>query len=345
MQWFQKGRFVCFILQVCAVFSAEGYSVNKVTGERFAGPVTMVVTIVGQQQCVKECLARPKLCKGVNYLKKHLLCEVVSSTEESEPSSDYTRISIDHQMNEINNCHVCTTNQKCVQLSSNSSYCVKEDSDMNDCGAYHNSTPFLPSGLYRIKLPVVGHVTALCEMDIDGGGWTVFQRRLNGTEDFYRTWVEYKNGFGNLTAEFWFGNEKLYHLLSQGSYELRMDMSDFTNQTRYVKYSNVGLTDEITKYTISLSNYSGNVEDCFTRASGINNMKFTTRDQDNDPYLTANCANLYPSGWWHNQCHCANPNGLYLDGQTNQFGKGITYNPWLTQYYSLKTISLMVRRV
>lgn len=55
------------------------------------------------------------------------------------------------------------------------------------------------------------------------------------------------------------GNEKLYHLLSQGSYELRMDMSDFTNQTRYVKYTHVGLTDEATKYTISLSGYSGNV--------------------------------------------------------------------------------------
>lgn len=127
-------------------------------------------------------------------------------------------------MDEVNNCHVCTTNQKCVQLRSNSSHCVKgrysaikffeemfyiyrhfvnincqpslliyvcfacvvkgiydkiacfyflDDADMNDCGAYHSLSPFSPSGLYRIKLPVVGHVTALCEMDIDGGGWTV----------------------------------------------------------------------------------------------------------------------------------------------------------------------------
>lgn len=85
-----------FMLQLCTISYVVGSSVNKVFGERFAGPVTMVVTIVGQQQCVKECLARPKLCKGVNYLKKHLLCEMVSSIEESEPSSDYTRISIDH---------------------------------------------------------------------------------------------------------------------------------------------------------------------------------------------------------------------------------------------------------
>lgn len=80
----------------CVLYHMLCYVVNKVQGERFAGPVAMVFTIIGQQQCVKECRARPKLCKGVNYLKKHLLCDIVSSIEKSEPSSDYTRFSIDH---------------------------------------------------------------------------------------------------------------------------------------------------------------------------------------------------------------------------------------------------------
>nr|XP_034309350.1 ficolin-2 [Crassostrea gigas] len=217
---------------------------------------------------------------------------------------------------------------------------------MTDCTGYSSISPFLPNGLYRIKLPVVGHVTAFCVMDIDGGGWTVFQRRFDGSEDFYRSWAEYKNGFGNLTAEFWFGNEKLHHLLSQGSFELRMDMSDFTDQTRYVKYTHVDVMDESSKYTISISGYSGNVGDCFTNGSQIiSNMKFTTKDQDNDMNAYNNCGIQFPSGWWHRSCHCSNPNGLYLAGDTTIFGKGITYLPWLTHNYSLRTVRLMVRKV
>lgn len=47
------------------------------------------------------------------------------------------------------------------------------DGEFTDCGAYHSLSPVLPNGLYRIKLPIIGHVTALCVMNIDGGGWTV----------------------------------------------------------------------------------------------------------------------------------------------------------------------------
>lgn len=86
--------------------------------------------------------------------------------------------------------------------------------------------------------------------------------------------------------------------------------------------------------------------DCFTTAvGGINTMMFTTKDQDNDVRLNGNCAIVFPSGWWHNECHCSNPNGLYLAGNTYLFAKGITYYIWLGDYYSLRSICLMVKKV
>nr|XP_034317166.1 ficolin-2-like [Crassostrea gigas] len=175
----------------------------------------------------------------------------------------------------------------------------------------------------------------------------VFQRRQDGSEDFYRTWTEYKNGFGNLGSEFWLGNDKLHNLLSQGTYEMRMDMEDFDNQTRYVKYSSFNVGNESSKYTVTLSGFSGDVDDCFTSTTlnnPINNMKFSTWDDDND-LRSGNCAFSQNSGWWHKSCSCSNPNGLYLRGETSLRNEGLTYVPWRSGLYSLKVTQLMVRRV
>lgn len=55
------------------------------------------------------------------------------------------------------------------------------------------------------------------------------------------------------------GNDILHYLLTQGMYEMRMDMTDFDNQTSYVKYNSFNVGDEASKYRVTLHGYSGNV--------------------------------------------------------------------------------------
>jgi len=81
---------------------------------------------------------------------------------------------------------------------------------------------------------------------------------MDGSVDFYRNWYNYKLGFGNLNGEFWLGNDKLVAALQANTNnELRFDLESTTNEQAYAKYSSFNVGDESSKYTLSVSGYTG----------------------------------------------------------------------------------------
>ncbi|EDO36790.1 predicted protein, partial [Nematostella vectensis] len=142
-----------------------------------------------------------------------------------------------------------------------------------------------------------------------GEGWTVIQRRVDGSVNFSRPWVEYKQGFGNKAGEFWLGLEKIHAMTSQRRYRLRFDMEDFEGNTRYAEYDDFEIEDEPNCYRlVAIGNYKGDAGDRLGYCIGSN---FTTKDSAND-YYGENIAVMHGgAGWWFPGIILANPNGVY----------------------------------
>jgi len=116
------------------------------------------------------------------------------------------------------------------------------------------------SGIYTIKPDNQSAFQAYCDMDTDRGGWTVFQRREDGSVDFYCNWTDYQQGFRELLGEFWLGLEKI-HRLTPTATQLRVDLQDFEGNSRYAQYSSFSVGDSASKYTLSVSGYTGTAGD------------------------------------------------------------------------------------
>ena len=124
-----------------------------------------------------------------------------------------------------------------------------------DCAELYKSGQRI-SSVYTIDPDGSGAFDVFCDQTTAGGGWTVFQKRLDGSVDFYRGWADYKNGFGDLYSEFWLGLDKI-HRLTNTKNRLRVDLEDTKGKTAYAEYDNFAVTSERTKYKLSLGTYSG----------------------------------------------------------------------------------------
>lgn len=181
---------------------------------------------------------------------------------------------------------------------------------------------------------------------IDGAGWTVIQRRIDGRENFSRNWTDYKNGFGNLHDEFWLGNEKLHQLTSQDVYELKIEMEEWNGKRHFAEYDRFEILNEQENYRLKVSGYHGNAGDSLTPYwRSHDGMPFSTRDRDNDNRFYDNCAECYGGGWWYNDCFESNLNGRYYqNGSHNNYfvRNGIQWNS-IHSYSSLKFVEIMIK--
>ena len=125
-----------------------------------------------------------------------------------------------------------------------------------NCAELYNAGQRI-SGVYTVKPDNFGVFDVYCDQTTAGGGWTVLQKRLDGSVDFYRGWDDYKRGFGNLTGEYWLGLDKIHRLTKEQS-RLRVDLEDTTGTTAYAEYDLFVVADKANKYKLqSVGTYSG----------------------------------------------------------------------------------------
>lgn len=196
------------------------------------------------------------------------------------------------------------------------------------------------SGVYSVDPDGAGAFEVYCDQTTAGGGWTVFQKRQDGSVDFYRDWADYKNGFGNLNGEFWLGLGKVNRITNSERYRLRVDMEDTEGKTAYAEYDMFSVTSEKTKYQLSIGTYSGDAGDSL---SGHRDAAFSTRDQDNDNNGGSSCAVSYKGAWWYTDCHSSNLNGFYHHGKHSSYADGVNWQAWKGYKYSLKRAEMKIR--
>ncbi|KAJ8000893.1 hypothetical protein DPEC_G00185120 [Dallia pectoralis] len=223
------------------------------------------------------------------------------------------------------------------------------------------------SGLYYVKpLKATQQFLVYCEIDSFGRGFTVLQRRRDGSVDFNKNWVQYKEGFGYLspgdTTEFWLGNEKIHLLSTQGTipYVLRIQLTDWDGNKKFADYTMFKVGPEADMYRLTYGYYlDGDAGDAFDGVAfkehvdkyhtAHNGMQFSTPDKDNDKY-SGSCALQEGTGWWMNRCHAAQLNGKYYQGGKysvkdsgeSGYDNGIIWTTWQTRWYSLKETTMKI---
>ncbi|KAI8496180.1 hypothetical protein Bbelb_260210 [Branchiostoma belcheri] len=223
----------------------------------------------------------------------------------------------------------------------------------DDCSEWYTSHAIsgpIYSGVFSIKPAHVNDpISVYCDQTTNGGGWTVIQRRFDGSLEFFRRIGAYEDGFGDSSGEYWLGLDNIYHITAQNAYELYIELEDWSGNVKHARYSSFSVGPG-SYYTLSVGGYSGTAGDGFSLSHSThtnNGMQFSARWLDRDTYSSGSLAERYGGGWWYGSGSESNLNGPYFrdtDGFNSNNGYGVDWNPFNNDgYYSLKKTKMMVR--
>ncbi|XP_052784317.1 fibrinogen-like protein A [Mya arenaria] len=193
------------------------------------------------------------------------------------------------------------------------------------------------TGVFRIRPDGTSSFPVRCDMETSGGGWTVIQRRISGS-NFFKDWKTYQKGFGSLDTNFWLGLEQIHYISRQDRYELRVDMTKYDGTTKYAYYKVFKMGDLKSGYELTVDGYAGTAGDNLSHHNG---QQFSTYDNDNDSY-DGNCAEIFLGAWWYKHCHQSNLNGDYGN---DAYGQGLNWWNFTTYYESLMSVEMKIRKV
>ncbi|CAC5408516.1 unnamed protein product [Mytilus coruscus] len=222
---------------------------------------------ISPRACFDKCIRRPR-CHSYNYNRHVLRCELnyqptYVSFRDFLNEVGFTYVEVDHYREDplYDTCfgNPCKPGEICEGTNDGGVFCVKEheEIDEDDCTNLKKLNPNNESGVYTVYPSKTGEgLQVFCDMK--NGGWTVIQRRINGSEDFSRNWVEYENGFGDLQYEFWLGNKYINILTSNEFYKLRVELVRSNGSNYYAEYSTFVVDNAASSYRLTVGGYSGN---------------------------------------------------------------------------------------
>ncbi|CAC5400053.1 unnamed protein product [Mytilus coruscus] len=133
------------------------------------------------------------------------------------------------------------------------------------------------------------------------------------------------------------GNDKIHRLTSGGTSSLRIDLRDLNGHIGYAKYKHFSIGDSSSEYKLTVSDYSGNAGD---NMAYHNNIRLSTKDNDNDTIGSQNCAATYTGGWWFGSCVISHLNGLFK----GKGAQGISWYYWRKSHDTIQTSTMMIRK-